>query len=618
MNGICGFLWRTPVAKPNLAAMLDAMSQYGLGRGIWCSGEAGLGSRENAPAPSAARAAAVVVAKDANRRLAVVAAARLDDRQGLCDALGIHRGDRAELRDCELILRAYARWGQTCPKHLLGDFAFAVWDGNESALFCARDAAGAQPLYYADTPAGFVFASAVEPLLAAPGVSPALDPAVVAASLTRTRWRSPERTFFGAIRKLPPGHAATVKHGKVRIERHWRPEETPRLSPASSDAYAEELLSIFRQAVEDRLPPAGRVGVHLSGGVDSSSVSVLAAQALRARGHPPPTAFTWFPNATAQARRENREYQRIDAVCQQEGLPLCHEPLRPADIVAMLRRDGALPGVHVHWNEEAVQRAAEQRDVSVMLTGSGGDEGIAFDGRGRDEWLLVTGQWRRWLAECRASRRRPRRVLREVRAPLRHLADALKWRAFGHSSVRRGWLIHPDFARRARPAGPVPVLEMRDFGMRRTQLRLLRFGHLCQRLEGWAASGAARRIDYRHPLLDRRLLEFALGLPPEQFRRGVWQRWIMRWALRSALPVNVAWNQDKSDPARREPVFKAYDLARPALRRELEARAGPFSRAGYLDMPRLMQRLDVAQPLASPDVFHPVASLHNALQLLDF
>ena len=599
--------------------MLDAMSHYGTRQGVWRSGEAGLASRANAPADTPLEeGGAPALASDAGRRLAAAAAARLDDRRGLCDALGVAPNRRAELRDCELILLAYARWGRACPRHLLGDFAFAVWDGNERTLFCARDAAGAQPLYYAETPAGFVFASAVESVLAASGVAHALDHAVVAESLTRTRWRSPERTFFTAIRKLPPGHAVKVKRGKALIERHWHPEEAPRLPPASSDAYAEELLRLFRQAVADRLPAAGEVGVHLSGGVDSSSVSVLAAQALRERGQPPPTAFTWLPRATAEARRKDREYQRIDAVCRQEGLPLCHEPLHPADVVTMLRRDGALPGVHVHWNEEAVQRAAQQRGVSVMLAGSGGDEGIAFDGRGHDEWLLLTGRWRRWLAECRASRRRPRRVLGQARAPLRHLADALRWRAFSQSAVRLGWLIHPDFARRARPSGPVPVLELRDVGMRRTQLRLLRFGHLCQRLEGWAASGAARGIDYRHPLLDRRLLEFALGLPPEQFRRGVWQRWLMRWALRNVLPANVAWNQDKSDPARREPVFDAYDHARPALRRELEAGAGRFDRAGYLDMPRLMQRLDAAQPLASQGVFHPLASLHNALQLLDF
>ena len=106
----------------------------------------------------------------------LAADARLDDRDGLCDALGV----AGTLADAELILRAWLRWGRDCPRHLLGDYAFALWDMRHRTLFCARDHVGARPFYYALPGEGIVFASAVEAVLAVPGVSHGLEEAVVA------------------------------------------------------------------------------------------------------------------------------------------------------------------------------------------------------------------------------------------------------------------------------------------------------------------------------------------------------------------------------------------------------------------------------------------------------
>ena len=607
MSAICGFAWHGP-DPPSLNALGDAMPEYGAASAGWSSGKVALGSRHETAGEG--------IAQDAERGVVVVATARLDDRAGLCDALGIRHAERDALTSSALVLRAWTRWGQDCPHHLLGDFAFAVWDNRRGTLFCARDPVGVRPFYYAATPRGFVFASAVEALLAC-GVHSALDESTVAAYLTRVRLRSRERTFFKAIRSLLPGHAVSVQGNSLRTTRYWRPEEVPPLPSASNDAYAEELLRLYRQAVDDRMAGAGAVGVHLSGGLDSSSVAVLAAQSARAQGRSSPVAFTWLPDADAATRRTEREYRRIDAVCKQEDLPLRHVPLTADDVIAMLRRDGTLPGVQAHPGEEAAQRVAAAEGIDVMLTGSGGDEGVSFNGLGHDGWLLLTGRWRRWLRECRAARVAPGIMFREAVEPLEHWIDLAAWRSRGDASVREGWLIDPDFARAARPLPHRSHGHVRGLGMKPTQWRLLHLGHLNHRLEGWAASGAAKGIDYRHPLLDKRLLEFALGLPAEQFRQGLWRRWLMRWALRDTLPIEVAWNQNKADPMRRGPLFKAYEAARPTLRQALEANPTP-TRAPYVNMPQLRHRLRDDQPLNCPNARHPLAALHNALQFLDF
>ena len=590
--------------------MLAALSDYGETRAQWQDGGAGLGCRHARATngdgakrmPGVALAGGIAVATDA----------RLDERDALCDSLGVAPAERRTLADGDLIRRAWQRWGRDCPNHLLGDYAFAVWDADKRTLFCARDHAGVRPLYYCQHPDGFVFASAVEPVLAAPGVSGALDEATVAAYLTGTGWNSTTRTFFRDVRKLPPGHTLAIEGDQrgVHIERYWRPEQTPAARPASDDEYAEEFLALLRAAVKARLR-GGPVGVHLSGGLDSSSIAVLAARELRRQARPPPLAFSWLPafGEVPPTAKHAAEYRLIAAVCQQEDLRVFHQALSVGDILAILRRDGALPGVQVQMNEEAVQHCAAAQGVRVLLSGWGGDEGVSFNGRGFHQQLLLGGRWRRLAAECRATSR-PFRTLADVALSIAHpgfRARLIGWRR-GVAPRRRRWLVEPNFARRAKA---LPVESFRPIGVRHAQLRLLRSGHLCQRIEGWAASGAPHGIEYRYPLLDRRLLEFALSLPPEQFRRGQWTRWLMRHALSALLPAEVCWNPRKADPARLEPLLDAFNEALPALSKILADRTDPPSRARYVAMPRLRARLAAGPSSEFMSTWKP-------LQLLDF
>ena len=601
--------------------MLDALADYGAGRAEWSDGPVSLGRRcredadgvlpeKRAPAQ---QPGAVQLQRCREAGLTLAADARLDDREALRGALGCREADVA---DGELILRAYRRWGRDCPSHLLGDYAFALWDARRHTLFCARDHIGAKPFYYARTGERLVFASAVPAVLAAPGVSGQLDEAFVAAHLTRISCGPTTHTFFAAVRKLPPGHALTAtREGRLRVERHWRPENAPRTRPASDDACAEECLDLCTKAVRDRLRGAGPVGTHLSGGLDSSGVAALTARELRRQGRSAPPAFTWLPALGGRTPKAEHapEYALVDAVGRQEGLRTLHCAPSSDDVLAMLRRDGTLPGVQPHLNEEAVQRRAEELGVRTLLSGWGGDEGVSFSGfLGHPEQLLLTGRWLRLLADVRSRRDRPLKYLADIALrlahPHLHRAVSRWWR--GKEPDRRRWLIAPAFRREVKP---LRLGTFREVGARRTQLRRLRGGYLSERLEGWAASGAARGIEYRYPLLDRRLLEFVLGLPPEQFRHGKWGRMLMRRTFDPVLPPEVCWSQVKTDPARVEAMIDAFAEALPTVRRELAARAAP-PRARYIDMPRLLERLDADRFRADPQLL-PIL---NALQLLDF
>ncbi len=611
MGAICGLI-SSGEAGDSLAPVLASLHAYGAGSRAWQAGGVALGVRCGTEAtsvelPRMNDAAGVAVAADC----------RLDNRAELCDALGIRTAEHSKHTNSELIGKAWLRWREECPTQMLGDYAFAVWDARRRTLFCARDPVGVRPLYYALTPIRFVFASAVEAVLAAPFVSNELNDATIAAWLTHVSLTSGTHTFFNAVRKLPPGHALAVTCGSrvgAKLQRHWRPEQTPKAAPASDDDYAEEFRHLYREAVKARLPTAGHVGTHLSGGLDSSSVTVLAARELAVQGQAPPLAFSWLPDAgrTSIGAVQGLEYRFVQAVCEQERLQVSHCAASTNDLVAVLSRDAAFPGVHVHLNEEVVQRRAAAQGVTVLLSGWGGDEGLSFDGRGGNAQLLLSGRWRRLLAN-RGADETALEFLADVLLRLARpdLPDRLRRLLRGEEPPHRRWLVDAAFARRTKPlAQPA----QRFIGMRRTQLWLLQTGHLAERMEGWAASGARRGIDYCYPLLDRRLLEFALGLPLEQFQRGRSKRWLMRHALAPLLPPQIRRHDDKEDPARFQALKQAFAHALPVVRRMLEQRAHPPARAGYIDMPRLLQRLH-ADPFR---VRTQMAPVRVALQFLDF
>ena len=596
MSLICG-LWPSGGAAEGLADLLRALPALPGGAGReWTDGTVALGCRHREQANGS-----VPLLADTESGLAVAASARLDGRGELCDALGLPRAEEAGLSDSELILRAYERWGRACPQHLLGDYAFAVWDARREALFCARDHIGAKPFYYAQMPGGFAFASEVGAVLAAPGVDSGFDEATLAiwlAPAPHLDYRFDERTFYHAVRKLLPGHALTVDRNGARAERWWRPEEAPAVAPASDGECAEAFLALFARAVRDCLRGPGPVGAHLSGGLDSSGVAVLAARELRRQGRPPPHLFSWHP--PPGGHRDAPEYRLIDSVSRQEGIAPIWCPLSWQDVSAFLRQDVTLGQKAMAVMQEAVvQRRAADLGVGVILSGWGGDEAASFNGRGFYEQLLLSGRLARLWREAGARVRHPLAYIL-VHVALRLV---LPRASYFVREIRRTGQWWPRL-------GPEPA--KRHISVRATQLALLLQGHIGQRAEGWAEAGARRGVEYRYPLLDRRLLRFALGLPPDMYRRGPWSRWIMRDALRSVLPVKVLWNRRKEAPvaeeARRHAIFKAVAEIRGMLR----SRSSPPGRSRYLDLDRLIESLDRAA--SSPRGPIPV----RRLRFLDF
>ncbi len=601
MHRFCAIIHRADTAAPSGGDKSAILAALGPGALVATLASASVGALANASRLPAA--AALHVEPD----LIVVADARIDGQAELRAALG-QLAPSADAPAAALIAAAWRRWGADCPLHLYGDYAFVLHEPGSGTGFAARDHVGARPFFYALTGDRLAAASDPAALLALPGVPDDLDEDFVASILIHRKFEPMDRSFQRAVRRLEAGHRLHLANGKARLDRWWNPERI-RVDPNAGDA---ETIARYRalvdQAVADRIADASHFAVHLSGGLDSSLIAAVATPMLRARGLADPPGYSWHlvdPDADPDT-----EPGWSEAIRARLGLDLFAPSLSTEEMAALFAQDWTRgPDIRNLLHESAIQRDAARRGAEIILSGWGGDEGASYNGRGYHPWLFATGRWATLYRD--AGRPGVRAGLRTIYHAARRTVRTfrpqmpMRWRRLsGHS------LVAPDFFRRARL---LPMKTIREFGVRRTQHDLLRYSSTTGRLEDWAISGATRGIDYRFPLLDRRLLEFIYTLPPRMFRRGAMRRWLIKQASDGLLPDVVRLNNSKTEPLRVAWIEQALGETMVLIGERILASDTPPARARYIDMARLRKRVERARRTGSGRD----PALRLALQFLD-
>lgn len=525
-----------------------------------------------------------VLRVDAAGRM-LLADARIDNASDLRRILGSLPGapcvgNRVEL-DADLILAAYARWGERCVDHLVGDFSFALWDPARQSLFCARDPMGVRPFYYAESDDRFSFASDMRTLLSLPGVQRDVDSERVAHFLLNTDVGR-EATFYRGIRRLPAGHTLVRTPANRSLRRYWDLESIGELRLGGDDEYASAFRELFQQAVAARVTDDGSTAATLSGGLDSSAIACMARSLIDA-GTPLHTISLIFPDLPASDLRLIDERRFIATVTAREGISahMVHgdrsSPLRDVrSTVGLLEEPFAAPNLYLHL---AMYEAAAAAGCTVFLDGFDGDSVVSHGiarlddllaagdwpgyerethafasrrgisparvagsyGLPRLDWLAATGRWTDWSRTARAlhrsfgiSRRdlvvehglRATRVGRRLLPPERTIADRIV-RATSRD-VDASPAAQPPSARAAHVAGL----------MQTAYQDTLELAFHCSRSFG---------LDARFPFFDRRLIEFCVSLPAEQKLADGWSRRVMRNALRGVLPEEIRLRTDKSN-----------------------------------------------------------------------
>ena len=303
MSGIFGFirLDGAPAVQDDVHAMLAAMLRRGPDRQrSWCADSIALGQTLLATTPEATAETQPWVHPDS--RCVVVSDSRLDNRHELLGTLELAHARVEGIGDGALLHAAYQRWGKDCAAHLLGDFAFAIWDPRKRTLFCGRDQMGVRPFYYCHLPQRlFAFASEVDALLRLPDVPKRINEVrIVDFLVPQLEGFDATSTFYEAIQRMPAAHTCTLDAGLLRMRRYWTPADDLTDSPArNDDEYAEAMRALLTQAVHCRLRSSGKVGSMLSGGLDSSAVVALASVELAHSGGGPLPTFSAINTAEA-------------------------------------------------------------------------------------------------------------------------------------------------------------------------------------------------------------------------------------------------------------------------------------------------------------------------------
>lgn len=554
MSGICGVLREDgPLADAGeLAGLLSAMAARGPDRsGTLADGPVALGHALLATTPEAV--VEPMPLRHAPSGCVITADVRLDNRSDLIAALGLDDSARV-IGDGELIVHSYLRWGTDCPVHLLGDFAFALWDPRHQRLFCARDKVGMRQLITAHLPGKlFAFATDVEALLRHPDVPLRINEARIADFLEDLEAIDLTSTFFTDCHRLPPAHALVIEQGRLRSWRYWELTPAPIIRRSSDAAYAEAFLEVFTEAVRARLRSPGRVGSMLSGGIDSGSVTVVAARLLQQAGLPPLDTYSAIdPDPDCPESRAIRASLGIGhiaphviALGEDDGfhaeiLRLTEDSIEPFDAHMVMIR--------------AIYLAAQRDRITVMLDGVAGDTSlptgdmIAFhlgQGRVRKAWSEARAQERFWNGEIKATDAFQKALKRElVPARLREMRRN-SWELAQSQRAAAASLVDPELAARIdmparRLAHDRHIRVEHDCSQASQAARMLHPNIIVAR-ERYDRVASVHGIEPRDPFLDTRVLEFCLSLPVEQLHADGWPKLLLRRMMRGALPDSVLW-----------------------------------------------------------------------------
>lgn len=280
MSGIVGIVEadNAPVSRELLAKMTEFMAYRGPdARNIWAEGKVGFGHTLLRTTREAAGEYQPLTLDD---RVWLVADVRIDGRKELIQKLQ-DRGEKVALEtpDPNLILQAYKIWGINCLEHLIGDFAFAIWDEPKQHLFCARDHFGVKPFYYARKGNSLVFSNTLNCIRLHPAVSDKLNDLAIADFLLFGCNQEVDTTAFADIQRLPAAHRLIWSSDGLKVEKYWTLPIDGYIRYKREEEYVEEFLEWMRLAVGDRLR-TNQVAVYMSGGLDSTSVTAIAKELL--------------------------------------------------------------------------------------------------------------------------------------------------------------------------------------------------------------------------------------------------------------------------------------------------------------------------------------------------
>lgn len=485
----------------------------------------------------------------------LVADARIDNRDDLIPLLNAYLSKEIP-SDAEIILAAYQKWGEEAPRHLIGDFAFAIWDEEGQKLFCARDPVGVRLLQYAQIGTSFVFGSSVGAVIAALDNLPDINLPFIA-DLIAGRWdRWVQETGYQEIFRLPPAYFLAVHSGGMVMQRYWTFGADQRYHFDTDEEYIACFRELFQEAVRARMRAVGPVALSVSGGLDSSSIACVVNDLIE-RKEIEPGARMYSHVYDRTPRADERDYfEAVVSVC-----PYLPFTLIPSDDIWGLQEFGDENDFPLHEPEYqdlrnhflTLARQVRNDGCRVCLFGDGGDQILMSEVY---YFIFYLGDLplRHLISELPyfSPLRKPHQILlpnqrilcyantvpRIFKKVIVYLENHASKKSLPNylASWIRDLYLPPDFL-------PPSYLKSRNALGIYDNITCGFNSALQVASEGY---GAYTETELRYPFFDRRLIEFMVALPPHIcFRKGH-SRYILRQSMREILPKYIRLRKSKA------------------------------------------------------------------------
>jgi asparagine synthase (glutamine-hydrolysing) len=448
--------------------------------------------------------------------------------------------------DTEVIVHLYEEFGPKCVEKLRGMFGLAIWDGNAKTLFLARDRVGIKPLYYCLTRKSLVFGSEIKAILADPSVKREIAPELIDRFLTFL-YMPGEETLLAGIQKLAPGHYLLVKNGKAEVRQYWDLDlaESPR--KISLEQAESELQKLLAKTVELHMIADVPVGVLLSGGVDSTAVLSMAVDATDKK------ISTFTVGFSGGEVADERPYAKLAA--EQYGTQHYDMTISARDFAAFI------PQYVWHMEEPVCEPPAialyyvsklARNHVKVLLSGEGGDEAFAGYSNYRNlVWLerlkqggpLLNRTFALGLSLLHSPRLAKYAPLMKDRFPDYYYSRTSN--PYHFTGNRLGETYSAAFASAVnREHSLEPVRRLQAKVRNRNKLDAMLYIDTMTWLPDELLIKAdkmtmANSVELRVPLLDHKVLEFAMSLPSNFKLNGFKTKYILKKALTQRIPVEI-------------------------------------------------------------------------------
>jgi asparagine synthase (glutamine-hydrolysing) len=549
MSGICG-LFRFQerlVSRDDIHRMNRMRSD---GSGYWYSGSAGLAHQAfhitfeptNDFQPCHDQASKLVITADC----------RLDNRAMLCREFNLI--DASCVSDSFLILHAWQKWGKNCPQYLLGEFAVAIWDEREQELVCFTDHSGSRTFYYYHDDNLFAFATDIRALHALPEISrkPNLHYIAACRNISYLLNRS-DMTCYENVFKASPRTLFSIKNKRLKRYVYWQPDIQKRIRFASEEEYIEAFQDLFSTIVRDKLRSHGPVITLHSGGLDSSSITAMAAHLLAQDGKSLTALSAVLPAGYEGEMKDESHYIRLLQLPNLHIQPVLDTWRGPFD--GLDDPDYYRTGFHKssrYYLYKAFATAASAQGARIILDGCFGEKGPSFHGNGYYAELLATLRWRTLLRETQMHARQYDRAWWKIMLA-EGLMPFLPAKLQGKLRVRSdiAFLQSTSFVKPAFIDAHVDLASFRKEQLDlNTQYPSHRY-HQHQNMNYLHApdprvyDDSGQPVHFSYPYNDKRMLEFCLAMPGNLKVRNGYKRYAIRSGMRGLMPDELRFRTTK-------------------------------------------------------------------------